>query len=207
MKLNQSQISRIMQFSNQQDIYYRDIQAEWVDHIASEIEAELESEEDFEKILHQKVATLPPRKFQRSVLMNIHLGVVREFFVGIFNWKILSISLILAFGLLGVLELLGALETEMSERVIKTTFLILMYGTIFIGFWKNKTRRNAHILATVNTIFFLSSLLVFVFRLDWFEWLGFNQVSFISLLLACLSIFIFRGYSMLFQKINKIQWG
>jgi hypothetical protein len=196
-----------MQFSDQQDIYYRDIQAEWVDHIASEIEAELESEEDFEKILHQKVATLPPRKFQRSVLMNIHLGVVREFFIGIFNWKILSISLILAFGLLGVLELLGALETEMSERVIKTTFLILMYGTIFIGFWKNKTRRNAHILATVNTIFFLSSLLVFVFRLNWFEWLGFNQVSFISLLLACLSIFIFRGYSMLFQKINKMQWG
>jgi hypothetical protein len=206
MKLNQSQILEIQQISNQKDIYYRDIQAEWVDHIASEIEAELDSPAEFETLLKEKVRALPPRKFQQSVLINIHWGVVKEFFAGILHWKSLLPALFLGFGLFAGISVFGNLEIKSIEKILKTTFLILMYGTILIGFWKNKTRRNAHILATVNSIFFLSSMLVLGLQKSWFEGLGIDEASFLYCLLASICIFLVRGYTLLFQKIKKVQW-
>lgn len=177
---------------------------EWIDHIASQIEDIEDDERSFNELLEEKVKNLPPRKFQREVLLNIHWGVIRDFFFSLFHWKNLLKSLFITLVIGGFLSLFLSNTKDFPFQALQTSFLIATYGTVIFGFWQSKTRRNAQILATVNSIFFLASMSVFVLSPDLFHNVGLPPKVALYGLTFYFMLFLVSAFRMLFKKIQRL---
>ncbi|WP_268034575.1 hypothetical protein [Algoriphagus sp. PAP.12] len=205
MELTKSHLDQIKSIANSNDIYYRDIRNEWIDHIASQIENVEDDGKHFNEILEEKIEGLLPRKFQRQILLNIHWGVMRDFFFSLFHLKNLIISLVITLVIGGFLSLFISSVQDLPFQALKTTFLIAAYGTVIFGFWKSKTRRNAQVLATVNSIFFLASMSVWVFHQDFLQLIGISPKIALYALTFYFMVFLVSAFQMLFKKIQRLR--
>lgn len=205
MELTKSHLEQIKSIANRNDIYYQDIRNEWIDHIASQIEDIEDDERSFNELLDEKVKNLPPRKFQREVLLNIHWGVIRDFFFSLFHLKNLIKSLVMTLVIGGFLSLFLSNTQDFPFQALQTSFLIATYGTVIFGFWQSKTRRNAQILATVNSIFFLASMSVFVLGLELFHNVGLPPKVALYGLTFYFMLFLVSAFRMLLKKIQRLR--
>lgn len=206
MKLNPNHISRIQTRIGLELVYYTDIRAELIDHIACKIETEINREDEFEDLLRKTLTEIDPRKFQRQLLMQAHLNSLKEFLVDFSNLRILVKTIGITFIIGSFINLFSTYTPETAEKALKTAFLIACYSGFILGLWKNKYLRNSQVLTIANILFLTTSFSQFFLRLEWLAWTGASHQQLLFFMTACFSFILCSGYANLFRRIKKVQW-
>lgn len=204
--LSPSQLDRIRRKISSSQVYYTDIRAELIDHIASKIEAELRDENEFERLLQKSLAEVNPKKFQQSLLIQAHLNSLKEFLGNFGNLKIMVKTIAMTFVIGSFINLFSKNTPEFAETALKSAFLIACYSGFILGLWKNKYLSNSRVLTSANVLFLIASLSQFFLRLEWLTWTGANTQQLLFFMTACFSFILCSGYTNLFRQFRKLQW-
>lgn len=149
MKLSKSQIDSISQRISP-SIYYWDIREEFVDHLASAIEKNMEMESiRFEQALANQLDRLNPDRFQRSILIARHLSTCRKLIAGWLDATNAGLALLVA-SVSYFLVHIGSIDPGQTY----SSFSILMITTYTAPFlysiFDRKLLRQSEFLSAIN---------------------------------------------------------
>jgi hypothetical protein len=204
--LTTQEITQISKKISSNQVYYTDIRAELIDHIASKIEAELRDENEFERLLQKSLAEVNPKKFQQSLLIQAHLNSLKEFLGNFGNLRIMVKTIAMTFVIGSFINLFSKNTPEFAETALKSAFLITCYSGFILGLWKNKYLSNSQVLTSANVLFLIASLSQFFLRLEWLSWTEANNQQLLFFMTACFSFVLCSGYTNLFSKFQNLQW-
>ncbi|WP_111670492.1 hypothetical protein [Algoriphagus litoralis] len=204
--LTTQEIAQISKKISSSQVFYTDIRAELIDHIASKIEAELRDENEFERLLQKSLAEVNPKKFQQSLLIQAHLNSLKEFLGNFGNLRIMVKTIAMTFVIGSFINLFSKNTPEFAETALKTAFLIASYSGFLVGLWKNKFLSNSQVLTSANVLFLIASLSQFFLRLERLSWTEANNQQLLFFMTACFSFVLCSGYANLFRKFQNLQW-
>lgn len=204
--LSQLEIAQINQKIGSSQVYYTDIRAELIDHIASKIEDELQEEERFDASLQKCLEEINPKEFQRKVLIQAHLDSINEFFGNIGDLKLVVKSIAMTILIGSFINFFSNHTPEFAETALKTAFLIACYGSFILTLWGNKYFGNSKLLTAANVLFLVASFSQFFLRLEWLTWTGATNQQLLFFMTACFSFILCSGYRNLFRKFLNLQW-
>jgi len=203
MKLTKEQITTIQTSLSVESIFYADIKAELVDHIAAQIESELGSEQSFELLLHERLRYFNQKKFQRQILLKTHLGMIQSFFKHMNSFWLTVFVIAVTFVIGFWINAIYVGEPFLAEKALKTSFIILLVAIIVIGFSKPKMLKNSQIVAAGNTLFMIGMISQFVLRLEWLQWTGLSNQALIYEMTFWFCLILVAGFRMISSTIKK----
>ncbi|SFT95590.1 hypothetical protein SAMN04489724_2950 [Algoriphagus locisalis] len=172
MKLSPSQISKIKSSLSGGNIYYDDIRTELVDHFATEIEENLEEGQSFELLLDEKLSNFNQKKFQRNLLLQTHLGMLKAIFKKmLFFWLAFKV-IVMTFFIGFIVNVFSTYTPEFAEQVLKTSFILTFLAIAMLALIRTRFLKNSQIVAAGNTLFMIAMLSQFVLQLEWLQWTG-----------------------------------
>ncbi|RAI92147.1 hypothetical protein [Algoriphagus yeomjeoni] len=203
MKLSLSQIAQIQSSLSGGNIYYDDIRAELVDHMASKVEDAMEAGMSFERSLSEVRKEIKPSTFQRMILISSHLGFLKTIASNMLKGSILLKSIPL-FAVSLFFIYLFDWSPEVAEKHIKTIFISTTVGFALLGFWGGLLK-NSQVLSAGNTLWLMICISQFVLNLDFMVWLGLSPLAAIYLITFILSLLFIAGLSEVVSQTKKLR--
>lgn len=203
MKLSPSQISQIESSLSGGKIYYEDIRAELVDHIASKVEHAMDEGASFDQALSEISKELNPSSFQRRLLVASHLGFFKTIAGNMLQGSIIfkALTMFACFLLLIYFFDYSPMEAEIH---IKTIFISLILGMVILGLLGGLLK-NSQLLSAGNSLWLILCVAQFVLNLDWLVWLGLSPLASIYLIAFFLSLVFIAGFSELVSQAKKLR--
>ncbi len=201
MKLSSDQITKIEASLSGGKIYYDDIRAEMVDHIASKVEDALETGIPFEEALESAQKDINPFNFQMKLLVASHLGFVKTIASNMLKGSILLKSIPLFAVCLFFIYFDQSLEA--SEKHVKTIFISTTIGWALMGLWGGLLK-NSKVVSAGNTLWLLICISQFALNLDLMVWLGLPPQIAIYMITFLLSLLYIAGLSEVVFQTKKL---
>lgn len=203
MKLNQDQIEIIKQELAKVEIYYKDIQDELLDHVASETEKFMQEGQDFSTAFQQAALSVNPEKFQMDVLIATHLSKAKRIFKSCMEPMIFIKSILLAGLILAVVHGLG-LEASFAHKLIKGSFVAFVVIMALVGF-KQKLLKNSKVVASGNSLWLIICLVQFFLNYDLMIFLGLEPWTISALTTAILAALFVSGLTLIVHEAKKLK--
>lgn len=202
MKLSTSQIAQIQSSLSNGSIYYNDIRAELVDHIASKVEDAMEAGIPFERALPKVRKEIKPSTFQTKLLIASHLGFVKTIASNMLKGSILLKSIpVFAVCLFFIYF---DQSPEASEKHIRTIFISTAVGLAIVGLLGGLLK-NSQVLSAGNTLWLMILISQFLLNLDFMVWLGLSPFTSIYLITFLLSLLFIAGLSEVVLQTKKLR--
>ncbi|SFB15991.1 hypothetical protein [Algoriphagus aquimarinus] len=201
MKLTSEQISQIQSSLSGGKIYYDDIRAEMVDHIASKVEDAMEQGIPFEEALESAQKDINPFNFQMKLLVASHLGFFKTIVSNMLKGSILLKSIPLFAVCLFFIYF--DQSPEASEKHVKTIFISATVGWALMGLWGGLLK-NSKVVAAGNTLWLIVCISQVVLNLDFIVWLGIPPQIAIYLITFLLSLLYIAGLSEVVFQTKKL---
>lgn len=205
MKLSTSQITQITQIQSSlssRNIFYDDIRAELVDHFATEIEENLDKGQSFELLLQEKLSSFNQKKFQRNLLLQTHLGMLKAIFNKMLSFWLLVKVIIMTY-VIGVF--INAFYDYSAEQLLKTSFITAFIAVAFFGLIRTRLLKNSQIVAAGNTLFMVAMLSQFVLQLEWLQWTGFSNQTLLYAFTFWFCLLLVSGFRVLSGTVKRAQ--
>ncbi|MEP1260006.1 hypothetical protein, partial [Algoriphagus sp.] len=175
MKLSLSQIAQIESSLSNGNIFYDDIKTELVDHFATEIEEKMDGSTSFDILLQEKLNGFDQKKFQRTLLLQSHVGMLKTIFKKMLSFWLLFKVVVMTYIIGGIVNLFSTYTPEFAEQVLKTSSILTFLVIAIVGLIRTRLLKNSQIVAAVNTLFMIGMLSQFVLQLDWLQWTGLSN--------------------------------
>lgn len=170
MKLSPAQIGKIQSSLSTKNIYYDDIRTELVDHFAAEIEEKLDDDKSFDILLGEKLKSFDQKKFQRNLLLQTHLGMLKAIFKRMLSFWLLFKVVVMTYFIGFIVTAFSTYTPEFAEQVLKTSFIFTFLAIAMLGLIRTRLLKNSQIVAAGNTLFMIAMLSQFVLQLEWLQW-------------------------------------
>ncbi|MEP0711298.1 MAG: hypothetical protein ABJC55_05195, partial [Algoriphagus sp.] len=175
MKLSLSQIAQIESSLSNGNIFYDDIKTELVDHFATEIEEKMDGSTSFDILLQEKLNGFDQKKFQRTLLLQSHVGMLKTIFKKMLSFWLLFKVVVMTYIIGDIVNLFSTYTPEFAEQVLKTSSILTFLVIAIVGLIRTRLLKNSQIVAAVNTLFMIGMLSQFVLQLDWLQWTGLSN--------------------------------
>ncbi|WP_075349535.1 hypothetical protein [Algoriphagus marinus] len=205
MSLSTNQINQIQSSLASGNIYYDDIKDELVDHRASAIERDMEEGLTFEQAMSNQLKNFNESKFQREILLHTHLGMLKNIFQEMGNFRILFKVLLMTLVIVGFMNLFAAENPAYSETLLKVSMMIAITLSAILGLFSTRLMRNSQVMAAGNTLFLMGSLSQYFLRLEWLQWTGFSDQVLLHGLTFWFCLILTAGFRLLANRITKVQ--
>lgn len=203
MKLTPSQIVQIQFSLSSRNIYYDDIRAELVDHIASRVENAMETGIPYERALTEVRKEINPATFQMKLLVASHLGFVKTIASNMLKGSILLRSILL-FAVWVIIITFFEYSPDVAEKHVKTIFISTTVGLAIIGLWGGLLK-NSQVVSAGNTLWLIICISQFALNLDLIAWLGLSPLVAIDLITFLLSLLLIAGLSEVVFQTKKLR--
>ena len=202
MKLSSDQIFQIQSSFSSGNIFYDDIRAELVDHFATEIEEKMDGNKSFDILLMEKLNEFDQKKFQRALLLQSHLGMLKAIFKKMVSFWLLVKVIIMTY-VLGVF--INAFNDYSAEQLLKTSFITAFIALAFLGLIRTRLLKNSQIVAAGNSLFMLGMISQFVLRLEWLQWTGLSNTFLLFALTFWFCLLLVAGFRVLSGTVKRVQ--
>ncbi|PZX60465.1 hypothetical protein LV84_00744 [Algoriphagus ratkowskyi] len=205
MILSPSQITQIQSSLSNGKIYYEDIRAELVDHFASEIEGKLAQGRSFDSLLQEKLRSLEKSKYQRSLLLQTHVGMLKAIFNKMLSFWLLF-KVVIMTCLIGFwINVFSHTTPDFAEMVLKISFIIAFSSVALLGLIRTRLLKNSQIVAAGNTLFMIAILSQFVLQLDWLQWTGHTDQTLLYAFTFWFCLLLVAGFRVLSSTVKRAQ--
>ncbi|UZD22477.1 hypothetical protein PBT90_03420 [Algoriphagus halophytocola] len=205
MKLSPSQISQIQSSLSSGNIYYDDIRAELVDHIATEIEENLDEGQSFDLLLHEKLSSFNQKKFQRILLLQTHLGMLKAIFKKMLSFWLAFKVIVMTYFIGFIVTAFSNYTPEFAEQVLKTSFILIFLAVAILGLIRTRLLKNSQIIAAGNMLFMLAMLSQFVLQLEWLQWTGLTNQTLLYAFTFWFCLLLVSGFRVLSGTVKRAQ--
>lgn len=205
MKLTSSQIAQIQSSLSNGNIFYDDIKAELVDHFATEIEEKMDGSKSFELLLQEKLIGFDQKKFQRTLLLQSHIGMLKTIFNNMLSFWLLVKVAVIAYVIGFIINSFYTFSPEFAEQVLKTSFILTFLVIAILGLIRTRLLKNSQIVAAGNSLFMLGMISQFILRLEWLQWIGLTNKSLLFILTFWFCLLLVAGYRVLSGKVTRVQ--
>lgn len=205
MKLSPSQIAQIQLSLSDGNIYYEDIKAELVDHFATEIESQLAQGSSFELLLREKLGRFDKKKFQRNLLLQTHLGMLKTLFNKMLSFWLLVKVVMMTYVIGFIVTAFSTYTPGFAEQVLKTSFILTFLAVALLGLIRTRLLKNSQIVAAGNTLFMVAMLSQFVLKLDWLQWTGLSNQTLLYGFTFWFSLLLVAGFRVLSITVKRAQ--
>ena len=205
MKLFPSQIAQIQSSLSGGNIYYEDIKAELVDHFAAEIEEKLDEGKSFDILLGEKLNAFDQKKFQRNLLLQTHMGMLKTIFKKMGSFWLLFKVVILTYFIGFIVIAFSSYTPEFAVKVLKTGFILTFLLIALFGLIRTRLLKNSQIVAAGNTLFMVAMLSQFVLQLEWLQWTGFSNQTLLYTFTFWFCLLLVSGFRVLSGTVKRAQ--
>ena len=205
MKLSTSQITQIQSSLPSRHIYYDDIRAELVDHFATEIEENLDKGQSFELLLHEKLSSFNQKEFQRNLLLQTHLGMLKTLIKKMGSFWLLFKVVVMTYFIGFIVNAFSTYTPEFAEQVLKTSFILTFLLIALLGIIRTRLLKNSQIVAAGNTLFMVAMLSQFVLQLEWLQWTGFSNQTLLYAFTFWFCLLLVSGFKVLSGTVKRAQ--
>ncbi|WP_339757638.1 hypothetical protein [Algoriphagus aquimarinus] len=202
MKLSSDQINKIQASLSTRNIVYDDIRAELVDHFATEIEEKMHESKFFDILLQEKLNGFDQKKFQRNLLLQTHVGMLKAIFNKMLSFWLLVKVIIMTY-VLGVF--INAFNDYSAEQLLKISFITAFIAVAFLGLIRTRLLKNSQIVAAGNSLFMLGMSSQFVLRLEWLQWTGLSNTFLLFALTFWFCLLLVAGFRVLSGTVKRVQ--
>jgi hypothetical protein len=202
MKLTTGQITKIQSSLSSGKIYYDDIRAELVDHIASKVEDKMETGIPFEEALQSVQKDIDPFNFQMKLLIASHVGFVKTIASNMLKGSMLLKSILL-FAVWVIIINFFEYSPDVAEKHVKTIFISTTVGLAIMGLWGGLLK-NSNVVSAGNSLWLIICISQFALNLDFMVWLGLSPLASIYLITFLLSLLFIAGLSEVVLQTKKL---
>ncbi|WP_425635907.1 hypothetical protein ACPUEN_10870 [Algoriphagus yeomjeoni] len=203
MKLTADQIAKIESSLSDGNIYYDDIRAELVDHIASRVEDAMEAGIPYERALIEVRKEINPATFQMKLLVASHLGFVKTIASNMLKGSVV-LKGILLFAVWVLIINFFEYSPEVAEKHVKTISISTTLGLVLMWFWAGLLK-NSQTLSVGNTLWLMICISQFALNLDLIVWLGLSPQIGIYMITFLLSLLYIAGLSEVVLQTKKVR--
>ena len=188
MTLDKTQIFEIKELVNKQSIWYNDIKEELVDHIASEVEQQMQQGADFKEALSQVTPQINFKKIQRERLKYEHIRAMKDVLTEMKSFLagprlLILISLAALQGVLYLYFPENAMDLQIATVMILVIMMVYYLGIPwYLAQNQPKPLSNVHYMSRINAIYSSSliiSALIGLFRTWYLEMPGLGLAVFV----------------------------
>ena len=205
MRLSANQITQIRSLLSQGRIYYTDIREELLDHRASAIEKDMNGGLSFEQAMRNQVMDFNESKFQREILLQTHLGMVKSIFKKMGNFRILFKVLLMTLVIVGFMNLFAAQNPAYSETLLKVSMMIVITLLAILGLLSTRLLRNSQVMSAGNSLFLIGSLSQYFLRLEWLQSTGLSDQILLHGMTFWFCLMLTAGFRVLATQIIKVR--
>ena len=205
MRLSANQITQIRSLLSQGRIYYTDIREELLDHRASAIEKDMNGGLSFEQAMRNQVKDFNESKFQREILLQTHLGMVKSIFKKMGNFRILFKVLLMTLVIVGFMNLFAAQNPAYSETLLKVSMMIVITLLAILGLLSTRLLRNSQVMSAGNSLFLIGSLSQYFLRLEWLQSTGLSDQILLHGMTFWFCLMLTAGFRVLATQIIKVR--
>tara|TARA_R110002020_G_scaffold471841_1_gene699290 strand:- start:171 stop:794 length:624 start_codon:yes stop_codon:yes gene_type:complete len=205
MKLSCDQITKIQSSISGGKIYYDDLRAELVDHFATEIEEKMDGSTSFDILLQEKLNGFDQKKFQRTLLLQSHVGMLKAIFKKMLSFWLLFKVVFMTYIIGGMVNLFSTYTPEFAEQVLKTSFILTFLVIAIFGLIRTSLLKNSQIVAAGNTLFMVAMLSQFALLTEWLQWTGFSNQSLLYVFAFWFCLLLVAGYRVLSGTVKRVQ--
>lgn len=205
MKLSFYQIAQIQSSLSNGNIFYDDIKAELVDHFATEIEEKMDGSNSFDLLLQEKLVVFDQKKFQRTLLLQSHIGMLKVIFNNMLSFWLLVKVAVMTFVISFIINSFSTFTPEFVEQVLKTSFILTFLVIAFTGLIRTRLLKNSQIVAAGNSLIMLGMISQFILRLEWLQWTGLTNKSLLFVLTFWFCLLLVAGFRVLLRKVKRVQ--
>lgn len=202
MNLSSDQITKIQSSFSHSSIFYDDIREELVDHFATEIEEKMDGSTSFDILLQEKLNGFDQKKFQRTLLLQSHVGMLKAIFKKMLSFWLLVKVIIMTY-VLGVF--INAFNDYSAEQLLKISFITAFIAVAFLGLIRTRLLKNFQIVAAGNSLFMLGMISQFVLRLEWLQWTGLSNTFLLFALTFWFCLLLVAGFRVLSGTVKRVQ--
>lgn len=205
MNLSKDQINQIEKSLSNGLIFYDDIKTELVDHFATEIEEKLDEKKSFEILLNEKLRGFDQKKFQRALLLQSHLGILKVIFKKMLSFWLLFKVVFMTYIIGGIVNLFSTYTPEFAEQVLKTSFILTFLMIAIFGLIRTRLLKNSQIVAAGNTLFMVAMLSQFILKIEWLGWTGLSNQTILYGFTFWFCILLVAGFRVLSGTVKRVQ--
>lgn len=205
MKLSFYQIAQIQSSLSNGNIFYDDIKAELVDHFATEIEEKMDGSNSFDLLLQEKLVVFDQKKFQRTLLLQSHIGMLKAIFNNMLSFWLLVKVAVMTFVIGFIINSFSTFTPEFAEQVLKISFILTFLVIAFLGLIRTRFLKNSQIVAAGNSLIMLGMISQFILRLEWLQWTGLTNKSLLFVLTFWFCLLLVAGFRVLLRKVKRVQ--
>ncbi|MBN7817242.1 hypothetical protein [Algoriphagus pacificus] len=202
-KLSENQIAQIQSSLTSGNIFYDDIRAELVDHFATEIEEKMDGNKSFDILLLEKLNKFDQKKFQRTLLLQSHLGILKAIFKKMFSfWTLVKVA-IMTYVIGFIIVPFSTYTPEFADQVLKTSFILTFLVIALIGLIRTRLLKNSQIVAAGNTLFIIAMLSQFVLKIEWLGWTGLSNQTILYGFAFWFCLLLVAGFRVLSSTVKR----
>ena len=205
MKLSSDQIAQIQSSFSHGSIFYDDIREELVDHFAAEIEEKMDGSTSFDILLQEKLNGFDQKKFQRTLLLQSHLGMLKAIFKIMLSFWLLFKVVFMTYIIGGIVNLFSTYTPEFAEQVLKTSFILTFLVIAIFGLIRTRLLKNSQIVAAENTLIMVAMLSQFALQTEWLQWTGFSNQSLLYAFALWFCLLLVAGFRVLSGTVKRVQ--
>lgn len=205
MKLTFSQIAQIQSSLSNGNIFYDDIKVELVDHFATEIEEKMDGSKSFELLLQEKLIGFDQKKFQRTLLLQSHIGMLKAIFNNMLSFWLLVKTSVMTYVIGVIINRFSTFTPEFAEQVLKKSFILTFLVIALSGLIRTRLLKNSQIVAAGNSLITLGMISQFILRLEWLQWTDLTNKSLLFALTFWFCLLLVAGFRVLSGKVKRVQ--
>jgi uncharacterized membrane protein YjjP (DUF1212 family) len=178
---------------------------ELVDHFATEIEEKMDGSTSFDILLQEKLNEFDQKKFQRTLLLQSHVGMLKAIFKKMLSFWLLFKVMFMTYIIGGIVNLFSTYTPEFAERVLKTSFILTLLGIAIFGLIRTSLLKNSQTVAAGNTLFMVAMLSQFALQTEWLQWTGFSNQSLLYAFAFWFCLLLVAGFRVLSGTVKRVQ--